>query len=289
MFYDPHTRPEILDECVRHSRHLLDVLHHEAQIIWMKDGRAERSDEVDFVSVLLDLGALDEADKLKNGHYDCLLLTEDRNKRKLKTLLAANGFDMCRTLVWWYGSSTQLDAAKLVARFVREYAMGTQVAVHRDRDYLTDDEAANEAARFEKGGIPFFLTRDVDIESHLLDPDYLAAWNPQKGRDGWQEALHTVTEEKKETSISKFVGSPRFAKRRAKKDKADDDALRAECAAAYERAPMRYRHGKSVWDALNTAHHKKTGSKLVFGPSAHLRNATLEEIAARIPWKGLRK
>jgi predicted ATPase len=281
-------QPELRVIIATHSRHLLDALRHGARVIWMRDGTPQKPGEAGFVSMLLELGALDEGDKLRDGRYDCLFLTEDRRPRVLKTLLEANGFDLSRTLVWPYGSSTQLEAAKAVARFVREYAKGTRVAVHRDRDYLTDEEVEGELQGFKDARIPCFITDGVDVESHLLDADYLAARNPQRDLAWWQNALDTVTEETKGTSIAKFVAGRRASKRRAGQDATDDNALYAECQADCERDPVRYRHGKSVLKALRTRCQRETRQNLHEDADSHLENEQLQKVAAIIWRKGQR-
>ena len=63
-----------------HSRHLIDIAEDNAKITWIKNGSIQ-SEDLSFLKILLDLGALDRGDLLKNGLTKCVFLTEDSTDR----------------------------------------------------------------------------------------------------------------------------------------------------------------------------------------------------------------
>lgn len=71
-----------------HSRHMISAFDNEARFIWMKNGEVcNEQQSPDFYNVLLDLGALDEYDRILQGKYTTVILTEDSDTKYLKKSL----------------------------------------------------------------------------------------------------------------------------------------------------------------------------------------------------------
>jgi len=158
-----------------HSRHMLAALDDDVKFIWMKDGRVNQSDATsDMYSVLMDIGALDTFDKVIEGTYSCVVLTEDKNITMMKRLLGYNGFNLNQTLVVPYKGCANTEVAIQLADFIHRSASNCLVIVHRDRDFMTDDEVAKVEQKISgKNTIPFITLRS-DIESYFLNSSHLA-------------------------------------------------------------------------------------------------------------------
>lgn len=69
-----------------HSRHMLDELgQHNSIVQWMSAGEF-RDGDFDRVAALLELGALDAGDRLRNGDTSTVLITEDSDTEYLRAL-----------------------------------------------------------------------------------------------------------------------------------------------------------------------------------------------------------
>lgn len=193
-----------------HSRHLVDALHEDANFVWLKEGRVhEQGVGLSRLPVLLELGALDSFDKLQGGTYDWVFLTEDSDRKMLETLLENVAFPIPRCLFFSYKTSSNMEAAKLLTDFILTSAPGTKVVIHRDRDFMTDEEAQVVATNIAICGATPFITDGCDIESYFLAPEHLAnrigvassdvvAWLEQIATEMHAELQHLFTRKRDE-------------------------------------------------------------------------------------------
>lgn len=156
-----------------HSRHVIDALDSGAKIHWMSNGKLRPSDETDAIAVLTELGALDKGDRLRAGHIDVVLLTEDSDPKVIKPLLVSSGFASDRVEIWSYKTCTQIEKAKLLSEFIRSHAPGTEIIIHTDRDYRTDEEIDVARASFLASNLTLFVTGGTDAESHYISVSHV--------------------------------------------------------------------------------------------------------------------
>lgn len=232
-----------------HSRHFLDEFSGLAATVhWFSEG-AIHADNTDRVSVLLSLGALDAGDRLRNGGTPLVVLTEDARQEGLKTLLQASGLgtDVCQ--VWSYSGCTNVQAAKVLGSFIREHAPGTVVLVHRDRDYLSDENAQNYIDQIVAAGMEVFLTAGTDVESHFLNVDHILAIVPDVEREVAERILAEATQETADVSLERcinhWVAEAQRARNRGEGE-LNHGRIAAQANAAYAADPLRYRYGKRV-------------------------------------------
>ena len=126
----------------------------------------------------MDLGALDVWDRLQGGSISTVLITEDSDDERLRTLAQSSGHAPGSYEIWSYRSSSRVDSAILLGSFIRQHAPATNVIVHRDRDYMSDEDVAKYEGQISRAGLFPFVTDGTDIESHFLD---LAYWNVELG------------------------------------------------------------------------------------------------------------
>ncbi len=157
-----------------HSRHMIDALDENESLHWMSKGELMPSAQTDLVSVLTELGALDRGDLLRNGSIDAVVLSEDRNQKTIAPLMVASGFSSDRIQIWSYVTCTQIQRARLLAEFIAQHAPATQVIIHVDRDYLSDEAIEAKKKQFDAEKLTLFVTDGVDAESQYLNADHVA-------------------------------------------------------------------------------------------------------------------
>ena len=159
-----------------HSRHMLSSLESAARFIWMKNGRVccdEQSSNLH--NILLDLGALDVYDSILQGKFPLVVLTEDSDTKYLKKLLEYNGCDMTTTLIIPYNSSSHIDAAIQLANFIKSSARTCKIIIHRDRDFMTDDEVQVIKDKFEEEEQLLWITDECDVEAYFTAVEHITA------------------------------------------------------------------------------------------------------------------
>lgn len=214
-------------------------------------------DESSRLRVLTDLGALDSGDRLKNGNIDIVLLTEDSDQKFLKALMIASGAEEDKVQIWSYSGCTKIDAAVTLCRFINDHAPGTEVLVHRDRDYLRDEEITQINNIFSAKNIRIFLTQGTDAESHLINIQHIRTFYPQLSELQISQAIDEATEAVKQYSIQTLARSmlrEEKARRKANGDNGDPDivALTDQARADFATHPERWRHGKKTFGHMKS-------------------------------------
>jgi predicted ATP-dependent endonuclease of OLD family len=279
-----------------HSRHLLETLDGDATFHWMQNGARQDESDFDRVKVLMDLGALDRADLLKNGEIDAVVLTEDANaadasrkrrKNPLRHLLKANGIDLDRVQVWSYEGCTHHHTAKVLSRFIRDTAPGVEILVHRDRDYFSDAEVQEFVDRHGESGLDVFVTDGADVESHFLDEDHLSEV-ADLGFEEIEALLEEATDETREDSLDAFsraeMEREKEARRAAgKTGEPSPSRVAKACEAQLDNDPGKFRHGKKTLKALRRLIQEHHGTQPdLLAPSEHLAVQELEDFADRL-------
>ena len=119
-----------------HSRHLMSALHEDARFFLVKNGTISSSPYDHYVG-LLELGALDEYDHIKNGDLKYVILTEDSSemsRKYLRGILESSGFGRNEFQVYSYNSVSKIESAKMFASFLLNINPNLTVIIYRDRD-----------------------------------------------------------------------------------------------------------------------------------------------------------
>jgi predicted ATPase len=161
-----------------HSRHLLDAFSDsdDAKLFWVRDGLVMPHDDWADVAVLMDLGALDRGERLLNGEFRYLIWTEDDHVGYLEAFLIANGIAESEAFVFSYQASSKVDAAQLMASFVSRMRPGVTTIIHRDRDFMSDEEVVRLRAKYDmqdSGSTKLFITQGSDIEAYFVSKEHL--------------------------------------------------------------------------------------------------------------------
>ena len=193
-----------------HSRHLVDALYDESNIVWLKKGKIfQQGDDIGRIPLLMDIGALDSFERLRDGAIGWVFLTEDANIDLFKKLAISAGYPEEEFVVYSYKASTNMQPALLLSEFIGEIAPNTKVVIHRDRDFMTDVEAQWVSELIEGSGAIPFITEGSDIESYFINPEHLAVllnedvqsiidWQTDIARNNHNELFHKFTRKRDE-------------------------------------------------------------------------------------------
>lgn len=234
-----------------HSRPFMDELHAaNAKIVWISGGAAQEGD-FDRVQALMDLGALDAADRLNHGRMPVIVLTEDQKFAPLRKVLESSGFTPGEYEIWSYATSSKTAAAIALAKFIREKAPETRVVVHRDRDYIGEPEVAAFIADLAAVGATTFVTAGTDIESYYLDLDHLATVFPELSASEIANVVSRATAEARDESIKIMINARVEAANRHRRvgalpDPPSPGSIAAQAQIDFDSDPARYRHGKTT-------------------------------------------
>lgn len=162
-----------------HSRTLLDAFRDVAgaTFVWMENGAVQAEASPEHIAMLMALGALDGGERFYSKDCSAVFLTEDTHLEYVRALLAANGIDPERTLIHSYRTSARLQAAIELAKFIKNLKPAARVIVHRDRDFMTDNDVKRLEGLYLKDGteIDLFVPEGCDIEHYFTRPEHLVA------------------------------------------------------------------------------------------------------------------
>lgn len=265
-----------------HSRHVLDALQGKAQFIWIQGGRASVATPEDHLDVLMDLGALD-IKEIAQTRRRAFVLTEDKSVAALEALLVSNGFIEGEFALQPYFGVTEPHKLQVVTDVIKEVQPEAEIIVHRDRDYLTDQEVEEWERRVRALGAEPFVTRDRDVEDYFVNPDYLAEKNPNltalQAADYVQRALATL----EAVAIADFTNGRLDILRKSGVRDINHGQLAAEAAQRARHDLRLLLKGKKVRAAVRGLFQTERGANLRSeGTSAHLADTTLTGLSGRI-------
>lgn len=232
-----------------HSRPFMDELNAvDANIIWFSGGVVQDG-EFDRIQSLMDLGALDAADRLHHGTMPTIVLTEDRKLGPLRKVLESSGLAPGDYDVWSYATSSQTKSAVAIANFIHSKAPGTKVVVHRDRDYQSEAEVAAFVDELTACGAIPFVTSGTDIESYFLDLDHLEDVFPELRPNQIEDIITRATAATRDESIKIMINTRSETASRLKRAGGTAPSvgtIAAQAPTDFDANPARYRHGKKT-------------------------------------------
>ena len=157
--------PETQFILTTHSPSMVRAATSISIIAWMPDGQT-RPDTDDQVRRRMGWGALDK---------DIMLVTEDANLKYLKSILGQWPDIARKVLLWPTFGSGSLPKGQAVKKFRDE--LGIPIIVHRDRDFMSDQDLAALMRKMEYDihSVPFWTPKSSDIEDEFCTPDHLKA------------------------------------------------------------------------------------------------------------------
>lgn len=304
---DAHLHPNnqrliasLLDEVVKdgstqvvlatHSRTLLDAFRQidTATFIWMENGVVQADAKQEHITMLMELGALDGGERFYSKECTAVFLTEDTRLEYLYPFLQANGIDPKCTLVHSYNGSSRLQAALELAKFIKNLRPAARVIVHRDRDFMTNEDVAELKVALLKDGddIDFFVTEGSDIEHYFTRPQHLQA-SFEISLDEATASISEILKNNQAEFTVRYVRKvddlkPLFQQRRAD-SRANKEVVKGRLLER-EHAVGKLLVGKLLEHAQGGIQDPK---KRLLEPRETLRDSNLVEIAAKIPQKSV--
>lgn len=289
-----HTLVKLADErnlqiiISTHSRHLLDELTNDAKIHWIRNGQLVNEENYDNIKILMDIGALDKGELLLSGCIKCVLLTEDSDVQPISILAESSGFNMSEVEVWSYKGCSKKDIAVDIAKFIRAHAPTTNILIHRDRDYLNNEEISEYIHEIKKYNINCFITEGTDTESHFISDKHLHQLYPSITLNRAQQIIEEAINQSEEKSIVKFMNS-RSNIEYAKYNKASHSRrpnvgeMSFEIREQYLNDKLRYMHGKSVLKRIKNILQQEVGKQInLFVSSDYIKNAELSQFSSQL-------
>jgi hypothetical protein len=249
----------------------------------MRQGEAQANTE--HLDLLVDLGALDSAEGLLARGIKYVFLTEDEKKNYLKALILSYGVPETQFQIWSYKGSSKLDAAEALGGFIREVSNTTKVIVHRDSDYLLEDDLNRLRQQYTRANLTLFVTPGVDIEGLFCRKEHLKDMNP--GDDLLVDAAY----------IAAIASCSAEMKAKAKEGAKQVDLYRfrnglatrgeAECTNwlnGLDITAERWMHGKTFLSAIRNAFQQQNGrNHKTTTSSLHLKFPELSAILQPAP------
>lgn len=248
-----------------HSKHLISSLQSEAEFYAFSGGACHHlKDDQAWASLLTDLGIVSQLEHLNGGTIKYLVLTEDTKSIHLQTFLLSNGIKRSESLMSSYGSSSQLHSAVILAQWVNQRFPSCKVIVHRDRDFLSDDEVEGLRAKYSDAPVYWLITNGSDIESYFCEPEVLAAITGRSVEDCANLVEETAKEIHNEL-VEKYTNKRNESKNILKATKVTNEKVAEPKLATSIPLPKEQRLGKRMLAAITSklgADQKKMAFKL---------------------------
>jgi hypothetical protein len=234
-------------------------MYKNAQVLWVQDGDVTPAAPEDQVEILLELGALDVKEKLQSGKYKAVILTEDSATGFLTTLLRNSGFNLDETALLPYNGVTSIHLLKPLVKQIKDVSDAT-IIVHRDRDFLEQDEIEIWKKEIRSIGAEPFVTSDIDVEAYYCSDDYIALATDKKV--DIKQLKTETTENQDEEIISSYVnGRIDHERKSGTIGKLDIGKLSAAIAQKVTKDPWTYMKGKRKLARLRFECQQKHGVK----------------------------
>ena len=267
-----------------HSRHVVDAVGHSAGFLWVRNGTVDSVGSDQELGVLLDIGALDVKERAGDPATRAVVLTEDELTHGLECLLKASGFNLQKTAVLPYYGISGIRHLRPLVNVIHSTNPRAKIIVHRDRDYLSDREVNDWCRQVRALKVETFITDGVDIESHFLNPDHLAALNPDLSVSKFRTLLDEARTTKHDELVQNFVnGMIDLARKKGTYGKLNHGKLATDAQKIFkENNSTRFHKGKIVLTSLREKYQNMIGENLrVIEPTQHLRHDGLKTFSKK--------
>lgn len=178
-----------------HSPHIVRAASSSAKLVWMNEGRVQTEDD-DAIRRMLGWGGLDKS---------ALFFVEDAEDKPLRAILRqwphlSRQIAVCRCF-----GIDNLPRDKLLEGLLIDGELKVNAIIHRDGDFMTEDEAKRWKASFQTNGVFPWVTAGSDMEGYFCRAAYLAALYgvPLEEAEAWRSAAATTTGRAKEIFFAK--------------------------------------------------------------------------------------
>lgn len=148
-----------------HSPNIVRAASLVSKLVWMRDGVVQTDDD-EAIRRLLGWGGLDKS---------VLFFVEDEDDKPLRAVLRqwpnlSAQISVCRCF-----GIDNLPRDKFLEGLLVDGELNVKAAIHRDGDFMTDEEAARWRSSFSTEGVYPWVTAGSDLEGYFCSAKYLAA------------------------------------------------------------------------------------------------------------------
>ena len=147
-----------------HSPNIARAASHNSKLVWVRDGEVVDQDD-NVIMALLGWGGLDKK---------VLFFVEDEDADPIRSLLRQWPWLYRQVAICRCFGIDNLPKNSLLKGFVEDNNFGMKVLIHRDRDFMTDADAALWASRYSAKYVHSWVTDFVDAEAYFCQSSYLA-------------------------------------------------------------------------------------------------------------------
>jgi ABC-type lipoprotein export system ATPase subunit len=148
-----------------HSSNIARAASHRSKLVWVRDGEVVNEDD-EVIMALLGWGGLDKK---------ILFFVEDEDARPIISILKQWPGLFRQVAVCRCFGIDNLPRNSLLKGFIGDNDFGMKVLIHRDRDFMTEDDAALWVSRYDTKGVGVWVTDFVDAEAYFCQVDYLTS------------------------------------------------------------------------------------------------------------------
>ena len=266
-----------------HSRHVVDAVGSSSGFFWVRNGSVDVAEADDEVGILLDIGALDVKERAGQPDTKAVVLTEDEITRPLAVIIESSGFDLAKTAVLPYYGVTGIKQLQPLVNVIRGTNPKAKIVIHRDRDFLTDEEVEKWKTDVRALSVEPFVTKGRDVESYFIDSKLLAELNPGSSPADLDVLIKNVAEEMKAELVADYVnGRIDVARKSGKSSSLNHGTLAVDANNYVSSNSIRY-CGKAALRAVRAKFQSATGKNLtVFRQSKKLYDDSLGAVAKKI-------
>jgi AAA15 family ATPase/GTPase len=225
-----------------HSKTMIESLIDHSNMLWVAKGKIVNPIENYTLKALIDIGALNEGDRISNSKY--IILTEDSDTSLLCILLESNSIDLNDCEILSYNGCTRNDTALIFIEYLKKSNSKAKYIIHRDRDFMTDDQLSKYKEQFVGSGVDTFVSTGNDLESYFLTREHLKNVLEISDSD-YESIINDTILSKKDVLQTKYVNT-RIENNNKERPRPCFNAgdISVEFTHAIESKDFKFMHGK---------------------------------------------
>lgn len=225
---------------ITHNENLIDSVSEQGNILFINEqiknlGEVNKSsiETFDFIKNELSNKLLEIQKKPGINNY---IVTEDDNIAFIKAFFNIHGYEDNDTEYISYSGCDTIGSAIVIGKYIHKLNENAKIIIHRDKDYLTDEEIEETRIKVESKGFIFFTTNGVDIESNFINSSHINSLYPQLQIHTIEQIILDATNETERDSLDRLL--KRYATRKISG---------IELIDMYNANKERFRYGKKVF------------------------------------------
>jgi len=249
-------------------------------MLWIRNGAVDVATRDDEIGILMDIGALDVKERIQNPNTKVIVLTEDEITTPLSAVLQSSGFDLAKTSILPSFGLSAMKQLRPLVNMIQKTNPKAKIVVHRDRDFLFDDEVEEWKVAVRKLGVEPYVTSGRDIESTFLNAAQLSQLNPELKPERFEKLISKVGGDLHLATQVDYVNG-RIDYLRKKGEQVNAGAISAEATKSIADNGRKF-YGKTVLRAVRGQFQKDHGKNLiVYSASAALKDDSLGVVAQK--------